>query len=125
MSDTDCPDPETPGLVWPPAPQVVPPVRSEPARFRTLTPYAWLDLSLGLAAGLIGTFLVIVAVGIVGDLVSRPSGSVLKARFEFCVYAALSAAACFVLVRRAPLFGIMLTTGALIVLLVMSLLVWL
>lgn len=129
MSDTDRPAPETPSGVWPPAPQT-PPQASPPGvegtrQVPTLTPYGWLDLVLGLPAGFLGAVLVSAAVGILGDLISPPPESGAKIRFEFCVSAALSAAACAVLMRRAPLFGIALTTGALIVLLIEAASAWL
>ena len=126
--DTDQPASETPGGVWPPAPQT--PQAALPdldgkRQVPTLTPYGWLDLVLGLPAGFLGALLVFCAIGILGDLVSPPPESNAKVRFEFWVPAALSAATCVVLVRRAPLFGIALTTGALIFVMITSIFVWL
>jgi len=126
--DTDPPASKTPG-VWPPPPSASPhtaePDGKKDTQFSTLTPYAWLDLVLGLPAGSLGALLVSAAVGILGDLVSPPPETAAEVRFEWWASAALSAAACVFLVRRAPLFGIALTTGALIVLLIDAALAWL
>jgi len=48
--NTDPPPPETPAPAWPPAPRLSPP-EAAPAARRTLTPLAWLDAVIGLAAG--------------------------------------------------------------------------
>lgn len=128
--NADPPPPETmeaPASVWPPAPSVAPsaPESRKNDQHRTLTPYAWLDIVLGLPAGLLGALLLYGTVGVLSDLVSPPPSSDAKMRLGFCVSASLITAACFFLVRRFPLFGILLITGALILLVPVSLLVWL
>ena len=61
MSDTDSPAPPAPIAVWPPPPFRPPPPVPVPAavkrRWATLTPHVWLDILLGLPAGLVGALL--------------------------------------------------------------------
>ena len=61
MSDTGSPAPPAPIAVWPPPPFRPPPPVPVPSavkrRWATLTPHAWLDILLGLPAGLVGALL--------------------------------------------------------------------
>ena len=119
--DADKSTSEIPDPVWPPAPRdrpSRPPLIPQGKPPRTLTPYAWLDLLLGLPTGFIGPLLLFTAINFFGDLVSPPPETAAKWWLEFWLSAALSAVVCFLLVRRAPLFGVALTAEALVALLI-------
>ena len=88
-------------------------------------PHAWQDLVLGLPAGFLGALVLFIVVGVISDLVSPPPETPAKLHFEWWVSTALSAAACIFFTRRAPIFGIASTTGALLVVLIASVFAWL
>ena len=141
--DTDASGLEVSGATWPPPPQGKRPAATAAAQAptATLTPHAWLDLLLGFPTGFAGTlalfFFAVNGVGIleflalhaseVGKVGPEQTSSEAAAELgvAWVLAAALSAAVCIVLVRRAPLFGIALTTGAVIALLIAAACAWL
>jgi len=123
LDTSEAPASEAPAPVWPPAPTGPPPVAA-PTRRRALTANTWLDLVLGLPAGLAGAPLLYAAVSAAGNVVSLSPGTDITAGTELCVFAALAVALCLLTVRRLPFFGGSLMLGALIVLMLACLVVW-
>jgi len=125
LKTSETPAPKTPTPVWPPTPTAPPPpMVAPPTRRRTLTYRAWLDGLLGLPVGFVGAALLYVAVRAVGDSVTPSPGTDVTACAELCVFAALTVTLCLLTVRRVPFFGGSLMLGALVVLMLACLEVW-
>ena len=118
MSDTDSPAPPAPIAVWPPQPLRPPPPVPVPAavkrRWATLTPHVWLDILLGLPAGLVGALLLTsLVVGLATPLDSAQVDPV-PLYAGFCGSILLGLAACAVLLLRRTVFGGAATVGTVI-----------
>ena len=132
MSNRDtgppAPDPPAPIAVWPPPPFRPPPPVPVPAagrRWATLTPHAWLDMLLGLPAGLVGALLLTsLVVGLATPLDSAQVDAV-PLYAGFCGSILLGLAACAVLLRRRTVFGMAVTVGAVVLWGIAAVFLWL
>jgi len=129
VSDTGSPAPPAPIAVWPPPPLRPPPPVPVPAavkrRWATLTPHVWLDILLGLPAGLVGALLLTSLVVSLATPLDSAQVDPVPLYAGFCGSILLGLAACAVLLLRRTVFGGAVTVGTVILWGVAAVFFWL